>query len=59
MTDIGLTGGGKGTHQIYLNGEQHHRIQDGSEDLVSHIVAQVEAKAKEIASKLPAPVKAA
>lgn len=57
MTDIGLTGGGKGTHQIYLNGEQHHRIQDGQEDLVTHIVKQVEAKAAEIAAKLPAPLK--
>jgi len=59
MTDIGLTGGGKGTHQIYLNGEQHHRIQEGNEDIVSHIVAQVEAKARELQSRLPAPVKAA
>ncbi len=48
MTDIGLTGGGRGTHQIYLNGEQHHRIQEGQEDLVTHIVNQVEAKAREI-----------
>ncbi len=57
MTDIGLTGGGKGTHQIYLNGQQHHRIQDGDEDIVSHIVKQVEARAAEIASKLPTPLK--
>lgn len=59
MTDIGLTGGGKGTHQVYLNGQQHHRIQEGDEDIVTHIVAQVEAKAREIQSKLPTPVKAA
>jgi (E)-4-hydroxy-3-methylbut-2-enyl-diphosphate synthase len=63
MTDIGLTGGGRGTHQIYLNGQQHHRIQEGAEDIVSHIVAQVEAKAAEIKaeidSKLPASIKAA
>ena len=57
MTDIGLTGGGKGTHQIYLNGEQHHRIQDGQEDIVTHIVRQVEAKAAEINAKLPNPLK--
>lgn len=48
MTDIGLTGGGRGTHQIYLGGQQHHRIQDGDEDIVSHIVKLVEAKAREI-----------
>ncbi|MBU6235870.1 MAG: flavodoxin-dependent (E)-4-hydroxy-3-methylbut-2-enyl-diphosphate synthase [Alphaproteobacteria bacterium] len=48
MTDIGLTGGGRGTHQIYLGGEQHHRIQEGNEDIVSHIVKLVEAKAAEI-----------
>jgi len=48
MTDIGLTGGGRGTHQIYLGGKQHHRVQEGDEDLISHIVAQVEAKAREL-----------
>ena len=48
MTDIGLTGGGRGTHQIYLGGEQHHRIQEGKEDLIDHIVSLVEARAREI-----------
>ncbi|NBX66218.1 MAG: flavodoxin-dependent (E)-4-hydroxy-3-methylbut-2-enyl-diphosphate synthase [Proteobacteria bacterium] len=48
MTDIGLTGGGRGTHQIYLGGQQHHRIQDGDQDIVSHIVKLVEDKAREI-----------
>ena len=45
MTDIGLTGGGRGTHQIYLSGSQHHRIQEGDESLVDHIVRLVEEKA--------------
>ncbi|SLN09963.1 flavodoxin-dependent (E)-4-hydroxy-3-methylbut-2-enyl-diphosphate synthase [Oceanibacterium hippocampi] len=45
-TDIGLTGGGKGTHQVYLNGVTDHRI--GDEELVDHIVALVEKKAAEI-----------
>lgn len=48
MTDIGLTGGGRGTHQIYLGGSQHHRIQEGDESIVDHIVKLVEAKAREI-----------
>jgi (E)-4-hydroxy-3-methylbut-2-enyl-diphosphate synthase len=45
-TDIGLTGGGRGTHQIYLSGVTDHRIQD--EDLVDHLVGLVEKKAAEI-----------
>ena len=45
-TDIGFTGGGKGTHQVYLAGQPHHRLQD--EDIVSHLVSLVEQKAAEI-----------
>jgi (E)-4-hydroxy-3-methylbut-2-enyl-diphosphate synthase len=51
MTDIGLTGGGKGTHQIYLGGETAHRLRDGDEGIVDHIVRLVEEKAAAIASK--------
>ncbi|HEY8963006.1 MAG TPA: flavodoxin-dependent (E)-4-hydroxy-3-methylbut-2-enyl-diphosphate synthase, partial [Alphaproteobacteria bacterium] len=57
MTDIGLTGGGRGTHQIYLGGDQHHRIQEGDESLVDHIVKLVEEKAAAINNKLPDPIK--
>ena len=46
MTDIGLTGGGKGTHQIYVAGVTHHRLQDA--DIVDHLVEMIEAKAAEI-----------
>lgn len=46
MTDIGLTGGGKGVHQIYVNGLQDHRLDDPN--IVDHLVAMVEAKAAEI-----------
>ena len=46
MTDIGLTGGGRGTHQIYIKGETSHRLQN--EDIVSHLVKLVEDKAVEI-----------
>ena len=45
-TDIGLTGGGRGTHQVYLSGIADHRIHD--ENLVDHIVALVEKKVAEI-----------
>ena len=46
MTDIGFTGGGRGTHQVYINGLPHHRLKD--ERIVEHLVELVEAKAAEI-----------
>jgi (E)-4-hydroxy-3-methylbut-2-enyl-diphosphate synthase len=49
MTDIGFTGGGKGTHQVYINGLPHHRLQD--KNIVDHLVELVEAKAAEIEAK--------
>src|SRR5947209_18510983 len=45
-TDIGLTGGGNNTHQIYLSGVTDHRLKDG--DIVEHLVGLVEQKAAEI-----------
>ena len=45
-TDIGLTGGGNGTHLVYLSGIADHKIDD--KGLVDHLVALVEAKASEI-----------
>jgi (E)-4-hydroxy-3-methylbut-2-enyl-diphosphate synthase len=45
-TDIGLTGGGNGTHQIYIGGLTHHRLKDA--DIVNHLVELVEKKAAEI-----------
>ena len=50
MTDIGFTGGGRGTHQVYIGGQPHHRLQD--EDIVDHLVGLVEAKAAEIEAEL-------
>jgi (E)-4-hydroxy-3-methylbut-2-enyl-diphosphate synthase len=44
MTDIGLTGGGKDTHQIYISGAANHRLQNG--DLVDHVVTLVEERAE-------------
>ncbi len=45
-TDIGLTGGGRGTHQVYLAGIPHHRLKDKS--VVDHLAKLVEQKAAEI-----------
>ncbi len=46
MTDIGFTGGGRGTHQVYIAGQPHHRLQD--EGIVDHLVRLVEDTAAEI-----------
>jgi len=45
-TDIGITGGGNGTHMVYLSGVTDHHVKDG--DMIEHIVRLVEAKAAEI-----------
>ncbi|NNG02728.1 MAG: flavodoxin-dependent (E)-4-hydroxy-3-methylbut-2-enyl-diphosphate synthase, partial [Inquilinus sp.] len=46
MTDIGFTGGGRGVHQVYVNGVADHRLNDPG--IVDHLVEMVEAKAAEI-----------
>ena len=45
-TDIGLTGGGRGTHQIYISGMADHRLSH--DDIVNHVVGLVETRAAEI-----------
>jgi (E)-4-hydroxy-3-methylbut-2-enyl-diphosphate synthase len=45
-TDIGFTGGGNDTHQVYLGGLPAHRLKD--QDVVDHLVELVERKAAEI-----------
>ncbi|MBZ6378927.1 4-hydroxy-3-methylbut-2-en-1-yl diphosphate synthase [Pacificimonas flava] len=45
-TDIGLTGGGKGKHMVYLSGVTDHHVQDA--DMIDHIVSLVEKRAAEI-----------
>jgi (E)-4-hydroxy-3-methylbut-2-enyl-diphosphate synthase len=45
-TDIGFTGGGNGTHQVYIAGVPHHRLKDA--DIVDHLVDLIEKKAAEI-----------
>ncbi|MEQ8333496.1 flavodoxin-dependent (E)-4-hydroxy-3-methylbut-2-enyl-diphosphate synthase [Nisaea sp.] len=49
-TDIGFTGGGKGTHQVYIAGMPHHRLKD--DNVVDHLVSLVEEKAAEIEKEL-------
>ncbi len=45
-TDIGFTGGGNGTHQVYVSGMPDHRLKDA--DIVEHLVQLIEKKASEI-----------
>jgi (E)-4-hydroxy-3-methylbut-2-enyl-diphosphate synthase len=45
-TDIGITGGGNGTHMVYLSGITDHHVADA--DMIDHIVKLVEAKAAEL-----------
>ncbi|HEX4801500.1 MAG TPA: flavodoxin-dependent (E)-4-hydroxy-3-methylbut-2-enyl-diphosphate synthase [Sphingomicrobium sp.] len=45
-TDIGITGGGNGTHMVYLSGVTDHHVKDA--DMIDHIVKLVEAKAAEL-----------
>jgi len=45
-TDIGLTGGGKGSHLVYRDGAADHKVEGAA--LIDHLVELVEAKAAEI-----------
>jgi (E)-4-hydroxy-3-methylbut-2-enyl-diphosphate synthase len=45
-TDIGFTGGGNNTHQVYVSGIADHRLKDA--DIVDHLVELVEKKAAAI-----------
>jgi (E)-4-hydroxy-3-methylbut-2-enyl-diphosphate synthase len=39
-TNIGITGGGNNTHQVYIDGKPDHRLKDGN--VVEHLVELVE-----------------
>ena len=61
-TDIGFTGGGNNTHQVYIAGQPHHRLKDAG--IVDHLVELVEKKAAELeaakkAAEQAEPVRAA
>src|SRR5271156_6200990 len=45
-TDIGFTGGGNNTHQVYVGGIPDHRIKNT--DIVDHLVSLIEKKAREV-----------
>lgn len=47
--DIGLTGGGRGNHMVYLSGVADHRIDD--DGIVDHVVSMVESKVADIELK--------
>ena len=49
LTDVGITGGGKGNNMLYLSGIQSHKII--TKDIISKVVEQVEKKALEIEEK--------
>ncbi|HZL59677.1 MAG TPA: flavodoxin-dependent (E)-4-hydroxy-3-methylbut-2-enyl-diphosphate synthase [Stellaceae bacterium] len=48
-TDIGFTGGGNDTHQVYVAGLPDHRLKD--KNIVDHLVELVEKKAAELEAK--------
>ena len=49
MTDIGITGGGKGNNMLYLSGVQSEKVL--TDEIISEVVNQVEKKVLEIESK--------
>ena len=49
MTDIGITGGGKGSNMLYLSGIQSEKVL--TDEIISEVVKQVEKKALEIENK--------
>ena len=46
MTDVGITGGGKGNNMLYLSGIQKEKIL--TNDIINKVVEEVEKKALEI-----------
>ena len=46
MTDIGITGGGKGNNMLYLSGVQNEKVL--TKDIIEKVVTEVEKKAAEL-----------
>ncbi len=46
MTDIGITGGGKGNNMLYLSGIQKEKVM--TDDMITKIISEVEKKASEL-----------
>ena len=49
MTDVGITGGGKGSNMLYLSGVQSEKVL--TENIISKVIEEVEKKALEIENK--------
>jgi len=46
MTDVGITGGGKGNNMLYLSGVQNKKVL--TKDIIEKVVTEVEKKASEL-----------
>ena len=49
MTDIGITGGGKGNNMLYLSGVQNEKVL--TDDIIKRVILEVEKKALELEKK--------
>ena len=49
MTDIGITGGGKGSNMLYLSGIQTEKVL--TENIIDKVVEEVQKKVSEIENK--------
>jgi len=56
-TDVGFTGGGKGSGMVYLDGKTAHKL--ANEGMIDHLVELVEAKAAELDAARTAALQAA
>jgi len=57
MTDVGFTGGGAGAGMVYLAGKASHKMSN--DQMIDHIVAEVEKKAEELETARAAAAEAA
>lgn len=57
MTDVGFTGGGAGSGMVYLAGKQSHKLSN--DEMIDHIVEQVETRAAVIDAEMAAADQAA
>jgi len=46
MTDVGITGGGKGNNMLYLSGVQNQKVL--TKDIIKKVITEVEKKASEL-----------
>ena len=49
LTDIGITGGGKGNNMLYLSGVQNEKVL--TSEIINKVISEVEKKAEEIENK--------